>query len=146
MKQLHFAIAGMIFFMCLISVYFGISVYNAQEYFLIDHLNDMDNMNYYDQEDVPKLNFMAATFTVPFVFLAILGELRIIWKAKHKKRRNIAFAALFCASIIFTFCLLTLSDPPSWNFNPWGFVWITMGFFIIVGNLVSSFMTDLSKG
>ena len=140
MKQTHFAIAGAIFLMCILSVYFGVSVYNAQEYFLIDHLNDMDRLNYFDQEDVPRLNFMAATMTVPLVFLAILGEIRIIWKTQIKKRKNIAFATLACALVIFIFCLLTFSNPVKWNFNPWGFVWVAMGFFIIVGNVVSVFL------
>lgn len=140
MKQTHIVIAALAFLMCFLSAFFGISVYNAQQYVLIDHLNEMDQLNYYSAEDVPGLNFMAATMTVPLVFLILLGEIRILLKTKLQIRKRIAFAALACAATVFVLCLLTFSDPTAWNFNPWGFVWVAMGFFIIVGNMVSFFL------
>jgi di/tricarboxylate transporter len=140
MKQTHLLISGLAFLMCLLAAYFGSSVFNAQNFFLIDHLNEMDQLNYYKVKDVPRLNYKGATFTVPFAFLIILAEIRIIWKAKLRRRRNLAMATLLCALIVFVFCLLMLSDPVKWNFNPWGFIWIFMGFFIISGNIYSLFL------
>ncbi|MBN4072500.1 hypothetical protein JYT74_00540 [Crocinitomix catalasitica] len=140
MKQTHLGIAALGFMMTLISLYFGVSVWNAQEFFLIDHLNQMDKLNYFKPEEIPMLNRQAAIMTFPFIFLIAIGEIRILWKAKHRFRRNIAYGMIAPVVIILVLEFLIFNDPAAWNFSLWGYVLIIMGFFLVVGNAICLFV------
>ncbi|MCG8575778.1 MAG: hypothetical protein MI810_12905 [Flavobacteriales bacterium] len=140
MKKTHILIASIAFLMCLISVFFGISIYNANENHLIQHLNEMDQIHYFDKDQIPVLNHQAVVFMFPLVLGITFFQLKVLIKAKIKRRKNIAMGLLIPVAILWVFEAMVFFNPANWDFSKWGFVWISMGFFLIVGNAVSIFI------
>lgn len=132
--------AALAFLMILISVFFGASIHNAGENIHITHLNEMDNIHYFDAELIPKLNFQAAMYTLPLIATILVVQGLIAMGSKVRQVRNIAIGLFIAALIVITFDILTLWDPEAYNFNRWGYVWITMGVFIVAGNGISVFV------
>lgn len=137
MHKRHLIIAALSFLMCVISIYFGIRIYNANENILLTNLNELDNIYYDDVENVPKLSFLAALLTLPF--LLAIGTLEIICIVKSSKRqvKNIAYGLVVVVIIVLTVDIITLTDPVGFDFSKWGFVWICLGLILIAGNLLS---------
>lgn len=128
--------------MCLISIYFGMSIWNANNNFLIEHLNQADKLYYYDDDLVPALTFRAAVVTTPFIIgilvLSILGYLQ----TKIAKVKNLLIGSFIAVGIVIIIDVLTLFNPSVFEFGKWGYVWITMGLIIIWANFLSIFIKE----
>lgn len=137
-KNIIGAVLG--FLMTLIAAFFGASIHNSKTNVHISHLNELDHIHYFDPDLIPQLNAQAAIFTLPFVIGLLVLEIWIASKAKVKQVKNIAIGLSIAATIILTIAILTLIDPVSFDFSQWGYVWITMGIFIVSGNALSAFI------
>lgn len=140
MKNQHLATIGISLITIIVSLFFGMSIQNAQDNFLIDHLNIEDGINYFDVNEIPKLSFSAAAITLIFI-VALLGlEFYIIKKTTFKKIKKLAIGAIIFLSIILIFDLLTLNNPHYFNFKHFGLIWVILSLNVIFINVVSLFV------
>lgn len=137
MHKKHIAIAGLAFIMCIISMYFGLRIYNANENIHLTELNELDQKYYDNIERVPALSFLAACFTLPLAMAILILELIAIWKSNKRQVKNIAIGLLAVISIILVVDILTIFNPVAFDFSKWGFVWICLGLVIVAGNMLS---------
>ncbi len=122
------------------SVFYGASIHNANNNFHIQHLNQMDNIVFYDVKEVPFLTFKATFVTLPFILAIFISEIVILFRTKVRQVRNIALGAL-AAMAVALFCdLYVMSNAKELDFSRWGFIWIFMGFLSLGGNLLSWFI------
>lgn len=137
MRKYHLGIAAIAFLMCLISVFFGVSIYNANENFLIEHLNTADQIYYFDIEQVPGLSHRAAIFTFPLI-LGITGlSIFLLAKKPERKVKNLLFGTLLAVMIIMSVAIGTIINPVYFDFSQWGFIWVCLGLFISASNVLA---------
>ena len=127
---------------CLISVYFGMSIANANNNFLIEHLNVADKIDYYPKKVVPALTFRAAIVTSPFLLAIIVLTIVTIRQTQKRKVRNLLIGGLVAVGIIAVVDVLTLVNPVQFEFSQWGYVWVTMGLIIIWANFLSALIKE----
>jgi hypothetical protein len=140
MKNQHLALIGISLITIIVSLFFGMSIQNAQDNFLINHLNLEDGINYFDVNEVPKLSFTASAITLIFIF-ALLGlEFYIIKKSALKKIKSLAIGAIIFLFIILIFDLLTLNNPHYFNFKHFGLIWVILCLNVVFINVVSIFV------
>ncbi|MEX1000730.1 MAG: hypothetical protein WDZ35_01300 [Crocinitomicaceae bacterium] len=145
MKKQHLIIAGLAFLMCLVAAYFGVSIQNANNNFLLTDLNEIDKIYYADINEVPKLSFLAAGITAPLILAILILEGMIIKKTQNRKVKNMAIGLMVATFIILLTDVYTLISPQKMDFSQWGYVWICLGLFLIAGNILSIFITRFSK-
>lgn len=139
-RKIFVVIAGLAFLMCLVSMYFGVSIFNANDNIHVEHLNDMDRLSYYDAEMVPGLTRLAAIVTMPFLLGILVLEIYVAMKTKIARVKRIALSLTGIALTVLIIAVMTLASPLSFDFSHWGFVWIFAGLFTVAGNGVSVFM------
>jgi hypothetical protein len=139
-RKIFVVIAGLAFLMCLISMYFGVSIFNSNDNIHVEHLNDMDRFSYYDAEMVPGLTRLAAIVTMPFLLAIIVLEIYVAMKTKIAPVKRIALSLTGIALTVLIIAGMTLASPLNFDFSHWGFVWIFAGLFTIAGNGVSVFL------
>ncbi|MDC3352220.1 hypothetical protein OAV92_03135 [Crocinitomicaceae bacterium] len=137
-KNILCAVFG--FLMTLIAAFFGASIHSSKTNVHISHLNELDHIHHFDPEIIPQLNAQAAMFTMPFVLALLFFELWIVFKSDIRQVKNIAIGLTVAALIILVVAILTLMNPVEFDFSQWGYVWITMGIFIVAGNALSIFI------
>jgi len=140
MKKKNLIVAIIAFVFCLIAVYFGASIYNANENALVEHLNERDHLNYYDVDAVPALSRIAAIITLPFIVAIFLLELFIALKSQVRPVKNVARAITIAMGLLLCIDIATITNSASFDFSHWGFFWITFGLITVWGNLFSVFV------
>jgi len=142
MRKKNLIVALIAFVMCLIAVYFGASIYNANENALLEHLNERDNLNYYDVEAVPALSKIAAIITLPFILAIFVFQIIIVLKTNSLVVKNIARGIIIAMILLICVDVATISNPIYFDFSKWGFFWITFGLITVWGNLFSVFVKE----
>lgn len=137
--------ASLSFLLVLISVYFGASIHNANTNMHITHLNEMDNIFHYDVALVPKLTQQAAIYTLPLVVAVLVLAISIMYKSTVNQVKSIAIGVAIAMVFVLIFEVLVLTNPAVYDFSKWGYVWIVMGVFSVVGNALSIFIKGNSK-
>jgi len=140
MKKKNLIVAIIAFVLCLISVYFGASIYNANENALVGHLNERDHLNYYDVNAVPALSRIAAIITLPFIVAIFLLEIFIALKSQIRPVKNIARGIIIAMGLLLCIDIATLTNSGYFDFSQWGFFWITFGLITVWGNVFSVFV------
>ena len=146
MSRKIFAIsAGLAFLMALISMYFGSSIYNANENVHLQYLNEMEQIHYFDADMVPGLSRLAALVSLPFL-LGILGlEIYVLFKSPVRISKRIAIAIVGIVVILLLLAILTIKYHTEYDFSKWGFAWVFGGLFTIAGNVLSIFLKPEKK-
>jgi hypothetical protein len=139
-RKIFVVIAGLAFLMCLFCMYFGSSIFNANDNIHVEHLNDMDRFSYYDVEEVPALTRLAAILTIPFLLAITILEIYVILKTKVRNTKRIAVAVFGIAIVLLILSTLTIKSPLNFDFSHWGFAWIFGGLFTVAGNGLSIFL------
>ncbi len=140
MKKLHLILIGIAFIAIVVSLFFGMSIQNAQDNFLIDHLNIEEGIHYFDVNEVPKLSFTAAIISL-FFLLSLLGlEFYILKKSPFIKIKQLAIGAIIFIAFILIFAFLTIFNPHYFNFKLYGMIWVIFYLNVIFINLVSLFV------
>lgn len=145
MRPKHLTVAIISFLIILIAAYFGASIHNSKTNDLIDYLNQMDNINYYDVDLIPALNFRGAMITLPLLLIVLVIEIIIVRQAANRIVKNIAIGEIFAVLIIIVIAILTLVYPKEFDMSNWGYVWITMGVVLFAGNILSAFINSPTK-
>lgn len=140
MRKSNVLCASLGFLVVLMAAYFGSAVYNAGANEHITHLNEFDNIHYYDAEEIPRLGFQAAMMTLPFVLIILVFEFIIAFKSTIRQVKNIAIGLAIASLFIAVMSLLFILYPYDYSFALWGYVWIAMGVFIVAGNAISIFI------
>jgi hypothetical protein len=144
MKKYNLIVAALAFLICALAAYFGTRVHNANENFLLTELNEFDKIYYDDITLVPKLNRLAAIVTAPLILGILFLEVMVIRTAMVRQSKNIAIGLFIATAIIAVFDVLTLLSPEDYDFSHFGFIWICLGLFLLVGNVLSYFITRFS--
>jgi hypothetical protein len=144
MKKYNLIVAALAFLICALAAYFGTRVHNANENFLLTELNEFDKIYYDDITLVPKLNRLAAIVTAPLILGILFLEVMIIRTAMVRQSKNIAIGLFIATAIIAVFDVLTFLSPEDYDFSHFGFIWICLGLFLLVGNVLSYFITRFS--
>jgi hypothetical protein len=144
MKKYNLIVAALAFLICALAAYFGTRVHNANENFLLTELNEFDKIYYDDITLVPKLNRLAAIVTAPLILGILFLEVMVIRTATVRQSKNIAIGLFIATAIIAVFDVLTLLSPEDYDFSHFGFIWICLGLFLLVGNVLSYFITRFS--
>lgn len=140
MKNAHLGIMGLSFLTILISLYYGMSIQNAQDNYLVEHLYLNEGVEHFDLDYIPTLGFKAALVTLVFLVLGFGIQVFILIRTPFKKVKNLAIGALICFIIIFIFDFLTLSYPHDYNFKNYGMIWVLLSLSTIFINGVSLFV------
>jgi len=137
---MNIIIACVSFLLMLISVFFGVSIHNANANMHITYLNEMDNIHYYDVDLVPQLTRQAAIFTFPLILGILVMEIIVLFKSRVKQVKNIAIGLTGAVFVLFIIDILVLSNPQEHDFSAWGYFWIIAGLFCLAGNALSVFV------
>ncbi len=142
MKKQHLLSIALAFITILISLFFGMSIQNAQDNFLTQHLNLEDGINYFDVNEVPKLSFTAGAITLILILSLLILELYIFKKSTIRKVKRLAIGAILFLIIVTVFALLTLNNPHYFNFKTFGMIWVIFCLNVIFINIVSLFLKE----
>jgi len=140
MRKLHLIIAFLAFITMLISLGYGISIQNAGDNFLTEHLNRNEGFSYSMPEEIPTLSFKAAFITLIFLIPGFSIQVYIYLNTSLIRIKKLAIGALICFSIIFLFDALTLISPHVYNFKHYGMIWVLLSLTTIFINGVSIFI------
>jgi len=140
MKKLHIIIIFLSFITMLVSLGYGISIQNAGDNFLNEHLYNDEGYSYSLPEEIPTLSFKAAFITLFFLIPGFIVQLYIYLKTNFKRLKNLAIGALVCYLLIFTVDFLTLNYPVSYNFKNFGMIWVLLSLTTIFINGISLFI------
>ena len=140
MKNAHIGIMFVCFVTILVSLYYGVTIQNAQDNFLIEHLNIDEGQNYAALEEIPTLNFKAALVTLFFLSIGFGVQIYVYLKTPYSVVKKLAIGAFVCFISIFIFDFLTLSNPIDYNFKHYGMIWVLLSLSIVFINGVSIFM------
>jgi CDP-diglyceride synthetase len=123
----------------MISLYFGISIQNAQDNFLVEHLYQNEGVDNYALDYIPTLSFKAALLTLVFLGVAFVLQIIIYSKSPFKRVKNLSLLAIFFFIIIFIFDILTLNYPHDYNFKDYGMIWVILSLSIVFTNMLGAF-------
>jgi len=124
----------------LVSLGYGISIQNAGDNFLNEHLYNDEGYSYSLPEEIPTLSFKAAFITLFFLIPGFIIQLYIYLKTNFKRLKKLAIGALVCYLLIFTVDFLTLTYPVSYNFKNFGMIWVLLSLTTIFINGISLFI------
>lgn len=134
MRKLHLFAAAASFLLCLISIYFGIRIFNANDNFLITELNNFDKVYYDSIERVPALSYGAAIVTAPFLVGILVLNLICLFKVQSKKAKNLILGLVSAVSIIIVFDIIAIFSRGAMDFSKWGYIWICLGLVLVTGS------------
>jgi hypothetical protein len=140
MKNGHLTIIALSFLTILISLYYGMSIQNAQDNFLVEHLYLNEGVENFDLDYIPTLGYKAAIITLFFLIIGFTIQFFIFLKTPFKNVKKLAIGALICFIIIFIFDFLTIYFPHDYNFKNYGMIWILLSLTTIFINGVSLFV------
>jgi len=140
MKNAHIGIMFVCFVSILISLYYGITIQNAQDNFLIEHLNTNDGQTYAGIDEVPTLGYKAAIITLFFLSIGFITQIFVLIKTPFNVVKKLAIGAIICFLIIFIFDFLTISYPYDYNFKHYGMIWVLLSLSVVFINGVSIFI------
>jgi len=140
MKKLHLIIIFLSFITMLVSLGYGISIQNAGDNFLNEHLYNDEGYSYSLPEEIPTLSFKAAFITLFFLIPGFIIQLYIYLKTNFKRLKKLAIGALICYLFIFSVDFLTLTYPASYNFKNFGMIWVLLSLTTIFINGISLFI------
>ena len=124
----------------LVSLGYGISIQNAGDNFLNEHLYNDEGYSYSLPEEIPTLSFKAASITLIFLIPGFILQLYIYFKTNFTRLKKLAIGALICYLTIFIFDFLTLTYPASYNFKHFGMIWVLLSLTTIFINGISIFV------
>ena len=134
MRKLHLFAAAASFLLCLISVYFGIRIFNANDNHLITELNNFDKVYYDNISRVPALSNGAAIVTAPFLLAIFVLDLICLFKVQSKRAKNLIIGLLATVVTIIVFDIIVIASKGGMDFSKWGFIWICLGLVLLCGN------------
>jgi hypothetical protein len=123
----------------MISLYYGISIQNSQDNFLVEHLYQNEGVENYALDDIPTLSFKAAFLTLIFLTVGLVLQGILYAKSPFKKVKNLSILAIVFFIVIIVFAFLTLYHPHDYNFKNYGMIWIILSLSIIFTNMLSAF-------
>jgi hypothetical protein len=139
-RKLFLIIAACGFLLAVVSVFFGGAIHNAHENILITHLNEMDKINYYSEEDVNALTRLAVI--VDSFFLITIGglEIYVSRKTPFKIVKKLALVITALCIVLLVLGIFTLNNPVFFDFSKWGFAWVFVGLATVAVNALSVFV------
>lgn len=135
--KIHLIINGIAFIGMIVSLYFGMSIFNAHDNQYVQHLNEFDSINSFDVNEIPKLT-QTAIYTT-FVFTFILFGLQVYsYIINTFQKRKLAIAPLFLVyGILFFYGFFVLNNVVERDFQSYGMIWVVLYLVIIFVNSIA---------
>ena len=143
--QIHIVINILCFIVIILSLFFGMSIFNANENLHVTHLNSYDNYSFYDTEEIPVLTAKAVIISSIFLVIAFGFQIYSYLKATIKRNKNIILAMLFIYPILFFFSFFVMSDLDQRNFYDFGMIWVLLCLTLIFANTIIIFLRAIPK-
>ncbi len=139
MRNFYFGILILCLITMLVSLYYGTSIQDAQDNFLVEHLYEDEGIDNFDLDYIPTLSFKAAFVTLFFLLFAFILQFIILIRTTFKSVKYCSILALCFFSVIFIFDVLTLFCPHDYNFKNFGMIWVLLSLSIIFISMVGVF-------
>jgi peptidoglycan/LPS O-acetylase OafA/YrhL len=134
MRKLHLFAAAASFLLCLLSIYFGIRIFNANDNHLITELNSFDKVYYDPIERVPALSNGAAIVTAPFLLGILILNVFCLFKVESQKAKRLIIGLISTVSVIIVFDIIMILSKGGMDFSKWGYIWICLGLILLSGS------------
>lgn len=140
--KVHIAINIVCFITIMLSLYFGMAIFNAQDNQHISHLNNFENYNYYTMADISVLTAQAIIITSVFLIVAFGLQVYsyIISKSALKKQISLGLIAIYL--IIFFFSFYVMNDLDNRDFYNYGMIWVLLSLTLIFANGILIFQQN----
>ncbi|MDX1349636.1 MAG: hypothetical protein R3279_05280 [Putridiphycobacter sp.] len=138
--KVHIAINILCFITIIISLYFGMSIFNANDNQHITHLNNFDNYTYYDIKDITVLTAQAVIISSVFLLTAFGLQIYSYFISKTKRKKHITLGLLTIYLILFFFSIFVMVEIETRDFYHYGMVWVLLSLTIIFANSVLIFL------
>ncbi len=134
MRKIHMYIGIICFLTALIALYFGSSIFNAGDNYLITHLNEQDLYRYNSLEEIPILTAKAVTYCGFLLLVAFGLQIYTYIKVKNLKIKRIITALFVVYFILICFSIFVILDPSSRDFFSYGMIWVLLSLILVFGN------------
>jgi len=138
-RNVHIIINILCFITILVSLYFGMSIYNAINNQHITHLNDFENSSAFGLNDIRVLTAQGVIGTGIFVVLAFAFQIYSYVLADFQKKKNIILGMLSVYIILFVFSFIVMNDLDNRNFHNHGQIWLLLSLTLIFANSILIF-------
>jgi TRAP-type C4-dicarboxylate transport system permease small subunit len=138
--KVHIAINVLCFITIIISLYFGMSIFNANDNQHITHLNNFDNYTYYDIKDITVLTAQAVIISSVFLLTAFGLQIYSYFISKTKRKKRITLGLLTIYLILFFFSIFVMFDIETRDFYHYGMIWVLLSLTLIFANSVLIFL------
>jgi len=140
MNRPHLIINLLCFITVIISLSFGMSIFNVFDNQHITHFSNFESQSFYTIDDVSVLTAKAVIFTSVFVLAAFGVQIYSYFKTQIPRRRKIILGLLPLYLIIFGFSTYLMLHYATEDFYSYGFVWILLSLCLIFGNTILLFI------
>lgn len=140
MKNQHLFIILMAFITVLLSLYYGITIYNIEDNIHINHLLEDEGYVIREKEEIPTLGYKAALLSCFFLTIGLILQVYVFIKTPFKTIKKISAVPFISYAIIFGFATLFLFDPHHYNFKDYGMIWVILSILIAFSNGISLFV------
>ncbi len=144
MRNYHLFINLSCFITIIISLSYGMSIFNAYDNQHITHLNLQDHFSFYPIEEVPVLTAKAVIISAVFVTISFGLQIFTYFKSKLPKRKTIILILLPIYLILYGFSGYVISDTSARDFYSYGMIWVLLNLCLIFGNSILLFVKEES--
>lgn len=138
--KIHIAINIICFIAIIISLYFGMSIFNASQNQHITHLNQNDNFNYYSVDDISVLTAQAIIISSVFIIIAFCLQIYSYFQTTITHKKKIILALLLIYAILFFFSFFVMADLNNRDFYHYGMIWVLLSLTLIFANSLLIFI------
>ncbi|MFK8039318.1 MAG: hypothetical protein AB8B74_13575 [Crocinitomicaceae bacterium] len=144
LTKIHIAINIICFITILISLYFGMSIFNAMDNQHITHLNNHDNYSYFGTKDIPVLTAQAIITTSIFVLVAFCLQIYSYTQATLTQKKKIILGLLSLYLILFFFSFFVMANLETRDFYHFGMIWVLLSLTLIFANSILIFFKKVN--
>ena len=143
--QIHIAISILCFITVILSLFFGMGIFNANENLHVTHLNEYDEFSYYNTDDIPVLTAKAVIITGCFLLITFALQIYSYFKTTLKQHKTIIIFLLGIYLILFFFSFFVMADLENRNFYHFGMIWVLLSIILIFANGILIFLKKIPK-
>ncbi len=143
-SQIHIVINILCFITILVSLFFGMSIFNANENLHVTHLNEYDNYSYYSKDDIPVLTAQAVIISSLFLIVAFGFQIYSYVRAINQNNKIIIFIMMLIYPILFFFSFFVMADLENRDFYHFGMIWVLLSLTLIFANSIVIFLKQIS--
>ena len=138
--KVHIATSILCFITIILSLYFGMSIFNAFENQHVTHLNDFDKHSYYSLEDISVLTAQSIIITSVFIIIAFGLQIYSYFISSLTQKKQIILGLLVVYLVLFFFSFYVMMDLENRDFYHYGMIWVLLCLILIFSNGILIFL------